>query len=236
MLECSNLSAGYHGNAVVRDIGLEIQPGQISCLVGANGAGKTTILKSLVGLATRMSGEIRIGGKVEAARSPVDLLAKGVALVPEGRGIFAGLTVHENLLVGGYKVQGRGEIAERADEIYEMFPRLAERRNISGALLSGGEQQMLTIGRALMSKPDYLLLDEPSMGLSPLLVETIADLILSLADKGIGVLAAEQNAQFAFGIADHGYVIESGTIALSGSADDLESNSAVQSAYLGWNE
>lgn len=236
MLQCRNIAAGYADQPVVHSVNLTVEPGRIIGLIGSNGAGKTTILRTCIGLLSRMDGEIVVDGQSQSHPSPADMLGKGVALVPEGRGIFGGLNVRENLLIGGFTIRNKPEMDRRLDGVYAMFPRLKERQHISGALLSGGEQQMLAIGRALMSEPRYLLLDEPSMGLSPLLVEFVGDLIVSLAKKGIGILAAEQNANFVLDIADHGCLIENGTIILSDTAENLRADSAIRRAYLGWDE
>lgn len=233
MLQIQGISAGYSGEPVVRDISIDIDRGVVVSLIGANGAGKTTILKSVIGLVPLTGGNVTIDSRSIGKPAPVAMLADGVAMVPEGRGILAGLTVQENLLIGGYSVRNRSKLAERLIEIYELFPRLHERSHVSGGLLSGGEQQMLAIGRALMSNPSYLLLDEPSMGLSPLLVEFVAKLIAQLAQSGIGVLLAEQNAQLALTVATRAHVLEQGAIALSGPGPELLSNDRVRVAYLG---
>ncbi|MGE0736677.1 MAG: ABC transporter ATP-binding protein [Alphaproteobacteria bacterium] len=233
MLQIHDLSAGYTGDPVVRDISIDVDRGVVVSLIGANGAGKTTILKSVIGLVPLRSGRVTVDSRSIDKPAPVALLAGGVAMVPEGRGILAGLTVQENLLIGGYSIRNRSKLAERLTEVYELFPRLRERSDVGGGLLSGGEQQMLAIGRALMSSPSYLLLDEPSMGLSPLLVEFVAKLIAQLAQSGIGILLAEQNAQLALTVATRAHVLEQGAISLSGPGPDLLNNDRVRVAYLG---
>jgi branched-chain amino acid transport system ATP-binding protein len=233
MLSIERAHAGYSGEPVIRDITISVKRGAIVSIIGANGAGKTTTLKSLVGVVPLMKGRVALEAQSIDAPNPTRLLAAGVAMVPEGRGVLSGLTVRENLLIGGYTVRGRKAVQERLEEAFGLFPRLRERSQISAGLLSGGEQQMLAIGRALMSRPTFLLLDEPSMGLSPLLVQFVADLLERLATSGIGILLAEQNAQMALSIAHWGYVLEQGVVALSGSGSDLRSNDAVRTAYLG---
>ena len=233
MLSIEGAHAGYSDEPVIRDITISVKRGAIVSLIGANGAGKTTTLKSLVGVVPLLKGHVTLEANSIGAPNPTRLLAAGVAMVPEGRGVLSGLTVRENLLIGGYTVRGRKALQERLEETFDLFPRLRERSEISAGLLSGGEQQMLAIGRAMMSRPTYLLLDEPSMGLSPLLVQFVADLLERLATSGIGILLAEQNAQMALSIAHWGYVLEQGVVALSGSGSDLRSNNAVRTAYLG---
>jgi len=236
MLRTLNLTAGYGDQQVVFDLTLEIGRGEIVSLIGANGAGKTTSLRSIVGLAALKGGHVEVDGKSYGAPRPTGMLAAGIALVPEGRGMLAGLTVEENLLAGAYTVRDKAVIAERLAEIYEMFPRLRERRRISAALMSGGEQQMLAIGRALMVKPAYLLLDEPSMGLSPLFVSNIADLVKRLASTNVGILLAEQNANMALAISDRAYLLQQGRIGLSGAGEELSRHPGVRAAYLGSEE
>jgi branched-chain amino acid transport system ATP-binding protein len=236
VLRLDDLSAGYGDQPVVSDLKIGVDRGRIVSLIGANGAGKTTTLRSVVGLATLTAGHVEVDDREFTAPKPTEMLAAGVALVPEGRGILAGLTVEENLLAGAYTVRDRTAIKERLTSIYEMFPRLAERRRIGAGLLSGGEQQMLAIGRALLTRPSYLLLDEPSMGLSPLFVSNIADLVTRLARSNVGILLAEQNAQMALSISDHAYLIQQGRIALSGSSKELQQHHGVRAAYLGSEE
>ena len=233
MLRALNLNAGYGDQQVVFDLTIEVERGTIVSLIGANGAGKTTTLRSIVGIAALKSGRIEIDGRSIAAPQPTEMLGAGVALVPEGRGILAGLRVEEHLLTGAYTVRNNAVIKERVAEVYSMFPRLYERRGISAALLSGGEQQMLAIGRALMVKPAYLLLDEPSMGLSPLFVSNIAELVKRLARTNVGILLAEQNANMALAISDSAYLLQQGRIALSGSGGELNQHPGVRAAYLG---
>jgi branched-chain amino acid transport system ATP-binding protein len=233
MLKLVNLWGGYGDQQVIFDLSIEVEPGEIVSLIGANGAGKTTTLRAAVGLATLTKGHVEVAAKTFAAPKPTGMLTAGVALVPEGRGILAGLTVEEHLLTGAYTIRDAAVIKDRVAEVYDMFPRLLERRRISAMLLSGGEQQMLAIGRALVVKPSYLLLDEPSMGLSPLLVSNIADLVKRLARANVGILLAEQNANMALSISDHAYLIQQGRIAMSGSGEELNRHSGVRAAYLG---
>jgi branched-chain amino acid transport system ATP-binding protein len=236
MLRLDNVRAGYGDQPVVSDLRIEVERGQIVSLIGANGAGKTTTLRSVVGLATVTAGRVRVDDRDFASPNPIEMLSAGVALVPEGRGILAGLTVEENLLAGAYTVRDRNAIQDRLAGIHESFPRLLERRHVGAGLLSGGEQQMLAIGRALMAQPSYLLLDEPSMGLSPLFVSNVADLVVRLARSGVGILLAEQNAQMALSISDYAYLIQQGQISLSGSGEELQQHHGIRAAYLGSEE
>ena len=228
LLEVRALEVHYGGIRAVAGVDLEVEKGELVCLIGANGAGKTSTLKAVCGLIASKSGSIRYGGE-DISRAPVhELPRKGLVMVPEGRGIFAQLTVEENLAMGAY-AHGRGDAAAQ----YERFPRLAERRRQVAGTLSGGEQQMLALARALMARPQLLLLDEPSMGLAPLMVAKIFELVQEIARQGVTILLVEQNARLALEISRRGYVMESGTIALAGSAADLLHNSRVREAYLG---
>lgn len=236
MLKLANLSGGYGDQQVIFDLSIEVKRGEVVSLIGANGAGKTTTLRAALGLATLTKGHVEVASRTFSAPRAIEMLAAGVALVPEGRGILAGLTVEEHLLAGAYTIRNAATIKERLAEVYDMFPRLFERRCISAVLLSGGEQQMLAIGRALVVKPSYLLLDEPSMGLSPLFVSNIADLVKRLARANVGILLAEQNANMALAISDHAYLIQQGRIAMSGSGQELNRHAGVRAAYLGKEE
>jgi branched-chain amino acid transport system ATP-binding protein len=236
LLEVKGLQVAYGGINAVKGIDLNVRAGEMITLIGANGAGKTTTLKALTGLVKPAAGSIKYNDIEITALPTFRLVELGMALVPEGRGIFGQLTVQENLELGAYhRKTGRHDGTVRADleRVYQMFPRLAERRAQAAGTLSGGEQQMLAIGRALMSRPKLLLLDEPSMGLAPLLVQKIFETICAVAKEGVTVLLVEQNAKLALGISQRGYVMESGAITLSGDAAELLANPRVKSAYLG---
>jgi len=232
-LETRGLEVAYGGIRAVKGVDLTVQSGELVCLIGANGAGKTTTLKSLCGMLAPEQGEILYEGKSIAGKPSHELLRLGISLVPEGRGIFGRLTVEENLKIGAYVRHDRSGIASDMDRLYELFPRLAERRTQQAGTLSGGEQQMLAIGRALMSRPRLLLLDEPSMGLAPMLVQKIFETIRRIVEEGVTLLLVEQNARLALEISRRGYVMESGKIILADSAQALLGNPKVQQAYLG---
>ena len=232
MLEVRDLHVSYGGIAAVKGIGFEVAVGEMVCLIGANGAGKTTTLKALARLLPAQ-GAIHYGGHSILQRPVHALIGEGMTLVPEGRGVFARLTVAENLGMGAYCRGNRAEIAADLDRVHELLPRLKERAQQLAGTLSGGEQQMLAIGRALMSRPKLLLLDEPSMGLAPLMVQKVFEVIRSVAAQGVTILLVEQNAKLALSVASRGYVMESGTIALSDSGPALLANPKVREAYLG---
>jgi branched-chain amino acid transport system ATP-binding protein len=236
MLKVSNLQAWYGNVQALHSVNLEVKQGELITLIGSNGAGKSTTLKSIVGLLQKRQGEIYFEDKNISRYTPPGTLGCGVALVPEGRWIFSELTVEENLRVGAFLRQNRHEIEETLAEQYENFPILRERRSQKGGTLSGGEQQMLAISRALMSKPKLLLLDEPSLGLAPQLVENVFSLIKKINNDGISVLLVEQNSTMALSIADRGYVLGSGKVIIEGAAQDLLKDSRVQQAYLGYND
>ena len=229
----SGLTVSYGGITAVKGIDLEVREGELVTLIGANGAGKTTTLKALAGLIRPAAGRIVYNGLEITACPAHELVRRGVALVPEGRGVFGLLTVEENLGMGAYSRTDRTQVGADLDRIYAVFPRLAERRRQRAGTLSGGEQQMLAIGRALMSRPKLLLLDEPSMGLAPLMVQKIFETIRAVAREGVTLLLVEQNAKLALATCDRGYVMESGTIAIADSAGQLLANADVQRAYLG---
>ncbi len=231
LLTVRQLKVAYGGIQAVRGIDLDVAAGELVCLIGANGAGKTSTLRALMGL-VRADGDIRLAGQ-RLTGLPTHLIARmGVALVPEGRGIFARMTVAENLAMGAYARRDAGVAADLA-RVYELFPRLAERRAQLAGTLSGGEQQMLAIGRALMSRPRLLLMDEPSMGLAPLMVSRIYETIQAIVRDGVTLLLVEQNAHLALQVSQRAYVMESGSIRLSGASSDLKRDPAVQAAYLG---
>ncbi|KYZ74872.1 ABC transporter ATP-binding protein [Anaerosporomusa subterranea] len=232
MLKIANLKASYGKIRAVHEVSLEVGQGELVTLIGANGAGKSTTLKSIVGLVQEREGEIFFKGKNISQIAPHKALDAGIALVPEGRWIFPDITVEENLRLGAF-YQSKNKVQELLAEQYALFPILRERRNQKGGTLSGGEQQMLAIGRALMSQPELLLLDEPSLGLAPILVNTVFQLIKQINQRGIAVLLVEQNSTMALGIADRGYVLELGRIVLAGASTELLDNKRVQSAYLG---
>ncbi|MCI0504639.1 MAG: ABC transporter ATP-binding protein [Gammaproteobacteria bacterium] len=233
MLEVSDLHVAYDGVQAVKGINLSIAAGELICLIGANGAGKTTTLKALAGMQRARAGVVTYQDEVITNLSSHDLLRRGIALVPEGRGIFARLTVMENLQLGAYSRHDAAGIARDLKHVQELFPRLAERRAQTAGTLSGGEQQMLAIARALMSRPRLLMLDEPSMGLSPMLVQKIFETIRNIAAEGVTILLVEQNAHLALQISQRGYVLENGQIKLSDSSGNLTKNEEVKRAYLG---
>ena len=233
MLEVRGLAVSYGGINAVKGIDLDVEEGELVTLIGANGAGKTTTLKALAGLIRPAAGRIHYNGQDITARPAFELVRQGLALVPEGRGVFDRLTVEENLAMGAYSRRDRARIAADLDRVYELLPRLAERRRQHGGTLSGGEQQMLAIGRALMSRPRMLLLDEPSMGLAPQMVQKIFETIRTIAAEGVTLLLVEQNAKLALEACHRGYVMESGSIALADSAPRLLANPQVRQAYLG---
>ncbi len=235
MLRIRNLDAGYGGLPVLRRVSLHVRPGEIVTIVGANGAGKTTLLKAVTGLVRAAAGEVTFAGK-DIRRAPTsETVALGCSLVPEGRQVFAPMTVRENLLLGALP-RGRGrrhEVAADLERVYALFPILRQRDHPLAGPLSGGEQQMLAIGRALMARPKLMMLDEPSMGLAPLVVKDIFAILRRVRDAGTTVLLVEQNARGALRIADRGYVLETGRIVLQGTAEELLANRDVQRAYLG---
>ena len=233
MLEVRGLSVSYGGINAVKGIDLDVNDRELVTLIGCNGAGKTTTLKALAGLLRPAAGRIHYEGRDITAQPAHRLVRQGLALVPEGRGVFGRLTAEENLAMGAYSRADRARIEADRERVYGLFPRLAERRRQLAGTLSGGEQQMLAIGRALMSRPRLLLLDEPSMGLAPLMVQKIFETIRAIAAEGVALLLVEQNAKLALEICHRGYVMESGTIALSDSAQALLKNPQVRHAYLG---
>jgi branched-chain amino acid transport system ATP-binding protein len=232
-LEARGLEVSYGGIRAVKGIDLTVKKGELVCLIGANGAGKTTTLKSLCGMLAPSRGEILYEGVPVTGRPSYELVRRGISLVPEGRGIFGRLTLEENLKIGAYARRDHAAIRADMDRLYELFPRLAERRTQQAGTLSGGEQQMLAIGRALMSRPRLLLLDEPSMGLAPMLVQKIFEIIKRIAEEGMTLLLVEQNARLALEVSHRGYVMESGNIVLADSAQSLLKDTKVQECYLG---
>ncbi len=233
MLEVKDLYVSYGMIAALKGISFEVNEGEVIALIGANGAGKTTTLHTLTGLLHAKSGSITFDGK-ELTKTPAHKIVEmGIAHVPEGRRIFQNLTVLDNLKLGAFTRKDKAGIAKDIEEVYELFPRLAERKTQIAGTLSGGEQQMLAMGRALMSKPKIVVMDEPSMGLSPLLVSKIFEIIEMIRERGTTVLLVEQNAKKALAISDRAYVLETGKIVLSGDAHELMNNDSVKKAYLG---
>ena len=233
MLKVENLSVHYGMIQAVRDVSFEVNEGEVVSLIGANGAGKTTILRTLSGLVRPSAGKIQFLGK-EIQKMPAQkIVAGGLSQVPEGRHVFPGLTVMENLEMGAFLKKNREENQANLKKVFSRFPRLEERKNQDAATLSGGEQQMLAMGRALMSTPKLLLLDEPSMGLAPIFIQEIFDIIQDIQKQGTTVLLIEQNANKALAISDRGYVLETGKIVLSGTGRELASSEEVRKAYLG---
>jgi branched-chain amino acid transport system ATP-binding protein len=233
MLKMESVTAGYTGVPVLRQLSIDVSAGSITALVGSNGAGKSTTMKAIVNAVSIYDGHITLNGESLANLGTNDVAAKGISLVPEGRRIFAGLTVIENLRVGAFRQRDKGQVNALIDSIFELFPRLAERRRSMGTALSGGEQQMLAIGRALMSSPQILLLDEPSMGLAPMMTEQVFKAVDVLRQRGSTILLVEQNARLALAIADHAYVLENGRIVMSGPGEELLGKSEIINAYLG---
>jgi branched-chain amino acid transport system ATP-binding protein len=233
LLSVKNLSVAYGGIHAVRELSLDVAPGEMVCLIGANGAGKTTTLKAISGLITPHGGSVHFDGQSITRQPAHEIARRGLALVPEGRGVFPRMSVAENLMMGAYARNDRAAIARDLDQVYALLPRLTERRGQMAGLLSGGEQQMLALGRAMMARPRLLLLDEPSMGLAPLMVQAVFDIIRRIAADGVAVLLIEQNAHLALKTCARGYVLENGAITLSGPAGELASNPAVRHAYLG---
>ena len=232
LLEVKDLSVYYGVINALKGVSFEVNEGEIVTLIGANGAGKSTILKTVSGLLRSKTGSINFLDKNISSVAPHKIVKQGLAHVPEGRRIFLQMSVEENLEMGAFTQGGKG-VDEDLERVYEQFPRLKERRKQTAGTLSGGEQQMLAMGRALMSRPKLLMLDEPSMGLAPILVEQIFEIIKSLHDAGTTILLVEQNAQMALSVADRAYVLETGTITLSGTGEELIRSDEIRKAYLG---
>lgn len=233
MLEVKDLQVYYGMIQAIKGISFEVNQGEVIALIGANGAGKTTTLHTVTGLISPKSGQVLFEGK-DITKTPAHkIVSMGMAHVPEGRRVFAELSVYENLRMGAYTRKDKAEIEETLKSAYKRFPRLQERKNQMAGTLSGGEQQMLAMGRALMSKPRIILMDEPSMGLSPIMVNEIFDIIRAVSESGTTVLLVEQNAKKALSIADRAYVLETGKIVLSGDAKELLEDDSIKKAYLG---
>jgi branched-chain amino acid transport system ATP-binding protein len=232
LLEVRDLDVTYGRTRAVQGVSLDVAAGEIMTVLGANGAGKTSLLRALQGAQRPAGGSIRFDGEDLTAMSPAARVARGMVLVPEGRQIFVSMTVHENLLMGAY-LRGDGDVARDIDAIYDRFPNLGARRAMKASVLSGGEQQMLAVGRALVSRPRLVMLDEPSLGLSPLFVEKLFDLIRELNQDGMAILLVEQNTHMALEVAARGLVLELGRVTLQGAAADLAADTALAEAYLG---
>lgn len=233
MLKVNDIDVYYGHIHALKGVSLNVEEGEIVTLIGANGAGKTTLLNTLSGLLRPKNGTIEYMGKSIVGLPAQQIVRNGIIHVPEGRRVFAEMTVEENLLLGAFLRKDSQQVKKDLEKVYEIFPRLEERKKQQSGTLSGGEQQMLAIGRALMSKPKLLLLDEPSMGLAPILVQTIFEIIQEINNDGTTVLLVEQNAHMALSIADRGYVIETGKVVISGTSKELQESELVREAYLG---
>ncbi|MGE5618966.1 MAG: ABC transporter ATP-binding protein [Sphingomonadaceae bacterium] len=233
MLEVRDLNVYYGAIQAINGLSFDVAEGEIVTLIGANGAGKSTTLKTISGITRARSGSIKYNGAEITTREPHAIVADGISHVPEGRRVFANLSVRENLLMGAFTVKDRAKISQNMERVFARFPRLKERLSQPAGTLSGGEQQMLAMGRALMSQPKLLLLDEPSMGLSPILVRQIFDIIVEINQAGTSILLVEQNAFMALGVASRAYVLETGRVVLKGEAAKLREDPKVRAAYLG---
>lgn len=233
LLKVTGLKVSYGGIQAVKGVDFEVHEGELVSLIGSNGAGKTTTMKAITGTLPINAGDIEYLGKSIRGQGPWDLVKQGLAMVPEGRGVFTRMTIIENLQMGAYIRSDTADIATDMDKVFAIFPRLKERRDQLAGTMSGGEQQMLAMGRALMSRPKVLLLDEPSMGLSPLMVDKIFEVVRDVYAQGVTVLLVEQNASRALGIANRGYVMESGIVTMSGDAKQMLNDPKVRAAYLG---
>jgi branched-chain amino acid transport system ATP-binding protein len=233
LLALESLQVSYGGIKAVKGIDVTVEPGEVVCLIGANGAGKTTTLKAITGLVRSAAGRIVYDGQPINGLRVHEIARRGLAMVPEGRGIFAQLTIDENLAMGAYTRRDRSQLPADVERVFTLFPRLKERRGQVAGTLSGGEQQMLAMARAMMSRPRLLLLDEPSMGLAPLMVEKIFEVVRAIAAEGVTLLLVEQNARLALQSSHRGYVLEGGTISLAGEARQLLGDPRIREAYLG---
>lgn len=233
LLELRRVSTHYGSIQVLNQVDMVLSPGEMVCLLGGNASGKSTTLKTILGLVRVSEGELYFQGERADRLTTAERIQRGMAVVPENRRIFPKMTVRENLEMGAYLRDDPGELKEDLDYVFDLFPRLRERLEQMGGTLSGGEQQMLAMGRALMSRPKLILMDEPSMGLAPLLVETIFEIIKQVNTRGISVFVVEQNANMALAVADRGYVLQTGEVVLSGTAKELLGNEAMKRAYLG---
>ncbi len=233
LLKVKGLKVAYGGIQAVKGVDFEVREGELVSLIGSNGAGKTTTMKAITGTQAILAGEIEYLGRSLKGQGPWDLVEQGLVMVPEGRGVFTRMTIIENLQMGAYLRKDKAGIAADIERMFELFPRLRERKDQLAGTMSGGEQQMLAMGRALMSKPKLLLLDEPSMGLSPIMVDKIFEVVKSVYDQGMTVMLVEQNASRALAMADRGYVMDSGLITMSGKASEMLDDPKVRAAYLG---
>ena len=233
MLKINNLVAGYEGSVILRDINIHVPEGKVVSVLGSNGAGKTTLMRAITGVIKPMEGTITFCGESIENLPAHETLKKGLALVPEGRQIFDRLTVYENLMAGAYSRSDKEAVKKDVERMYEMFPILAERKTQKAGTFSGGQQQMLAIARGLMSAPKLLILDEPSLGLAPSVVADVIEAVAKLRDEGLTIILVEQNVQDALQIADYAYIIENGTIGLSGTAEEMLGSDAIRKAYLG---
>ena len=233
LLKITGLQVAYGGIKAVKGVDLHVNEGELVTLIGSNGAGKTTTMKAITGTLPPASGDIEYMGKSIKGKGAWDLVKDGLAMVPEGRGVFSRMTIIENLQMGAYIRNDKAEIAADMEKMFATFPRLRERKDQLAGTMSGGEQQMLAMGRALMSRPKVLLLDEPSMGLSPIMVDKIFEVVKDVSSQGVTILLVEQNASRALGIADRGYVMESGVVTMNGDAKALLNDPRVRAAYLG---
>ncbi|HRF21754.1 MAG: hypothetical protein RL039_1003 [Pseudomonadota bacterium] len=233
LLDIRNMDVAYGGIRAVRQLNLHVHPGERVALIGANGAGKSTTLRAICGLVPLAAGSVHYQGKSLAGQPVHAMVRQGLVMVPEGRGIFPQLTIEENLHMGAYSRQDKINFAQELQQVYQRFPRLAERRLQTAGTLSGGEQQLLAMGRAILSKPKLLLLDEPTMGLAPIMVDKIFEVIEDIAQQGVTILLIEQNARLALEVSQRGYVLESGELTLQGPARDLLHDPKVRAAYLG---
>ena len=233
LLKITGLQVAYGGIKAVKGVDLHVNEGELVTLIGSNGAGKTTTMKAITGSLPLAGGDIEYLGKSIKGKGAWDLVKDGLAMVPEGRGVFARMTIIENLQMGAYIRTDKPEIAADMEKMFTIFPRLRERKDQLAGTMSGGEQQMLAMGRALMSRPKVLLLDEPSMGLSPIMVDKIFEVVKDVSSQGVTILLVEQNASRALGIADRGYVMESGSVTMNGDAKELLIDPRVRAAYLG---
>lgn len=233
LLEVYNFVVHYGEIKALKGISLKVDEGELITLIGANGAGKTTLLNALTGVIRPTSGKVRFKGQTITELRSDTIVRLGISHVPEGRKIFSGLTTEENLIAGAYILKSKNRVKENLEQVYDLFPQLAERRKQEGGTLSGGEQQMLAIARGIMSDPDILLLDEPSLGLAPLIIEKIFDFIVKINKSGKSILLVEQNANIALQVASYGYVLETGNITIKDSTHNLQDNEVVKKAYLG---
>ncbi len=233
LLKVSNIKVAYGGIEAVRGVSLEVREGELVTLIGSNGAGKTTTMKAITGSLVPQEGSVEFMGQNTRGKGAWDLVREGLCMVPEGRGVFTRMSITENLLMGAYVRTDKAAIASDVERVFATFPRLKERKDQLAGTMSGGEQQMLAMGRALMSRPKVLLLDEPSMGLSPIMVDKIFEVVRDVQAQGVTVLLVEQNASRALSIAHRGYVMDTGTISMNGPAKDLLNDPRVRAAYLG---